>query len=56
LIFLGVDNEDSLKLWSQKLNDKEKLFKEFREPDLGGQMTAIACIDTGEVFRKLSIV
>ena len=54
-VFLGVRNEMALELWSLKLTDKGKPFVLFREPDLRGQVTAIACIDTGEVFRKLNV-
>ena len=54
VVFLGVRNEQALELWALKLVDRSKPFTCFREPDLKEQMTAIACIDTGEVFRKLN--
>lgn len=55
LVHLGVPNEGSLKIWQSKLTGKQKPHACFHEPDLNGQMTAIACIDTGEVFKKLNL-
>ena len=56
IVFLGVRNEQALELWSMKLQDKNKVFAKWHEPDLKGQMTGIACIDTGEVFKSLNLV
>ena len=56
LVFLGVRNEQALKLWAMKIADHGKIFSTWCEPDMGGQITAIACIDTGEIFKKLDIV
>ena len=55
LVHLGVPNERSLKIWQMKLTSKNKPHVCFHEPDLNGQMTAIACVDTGEVFKKLNL-
>ena len=55
LVHLGVPNEGALKLWVAKLKNRHKEHVCFFEPDLSDQMTAIACIDTGEVFRKLNL-
>ena len=55
IVFLAVQNEQTLNLWSLKLSDKNKVFVKWHEPDLNGQMTAIACIDEGEVFKKLNL-
>jgi len=55
LIFLVVPNEYVLKMWAIKLDRKEKSWIGFNEPDLHDQLTAISCIDTGEIFRKLSL-
>lgn len=54
MIYLGVPNEAVLKFWSLKLTDKGKKWIGFYEPDLKNQLTAVACIDTGEVFKKLN--
>lgn len=56
IIFLGVRNEQALDLWKAKLEDAKKHYAEWYEPDLKNQMTAIACIDTGEIFKDLSLV
>jgi len=55
VLYLGVRNEQALLLWSEKLTDHEKRFCPWHEPDLHGQMTAIACIDDGWIFRKLNM-
>jgi hypothetical protein len=55
LIHLGVKDEWSLKRWKEKLKVTRKPIVEFYEPDLDYQLTAIACIDTGEVFKKLQL-
>lgn len=53
IMFLGVRNEQALILWSMRLADHKKPFVVWSEPDMRGQMTSIACIDTGEIFKKL---
>lgn len=55
IVFLGVHDEHALKLWSLKLSHKNKRFVKWCEPDLDHQITSIACIDSGEVFKKLNI-
>ena len=55
MIHLAVKDEFALMKWSDKLKILEKQFVEFHEPDLGNGLTAIACIDEGEVFKKLQL-
>jgi hypothetical protein len=55
LVYLGVTNEFMLKMWAEKLTKKGKRWVGFREPDLTNQLTAIACIDNGEIFKKLPL-
>lgn len=56
IVILSVPNERRLKEWAWMLQHKhKKKFVEFREPDLHDQLTSIACIDTGEVFKKLPL-
>jgi hypothetical protein len=55
VIFLGVRNEQALEFWEFKLQSKGKIYAAWKEPDLKGQLTAIACIDTGEVFKGLNL-
>jgi len=54
LVHLGVPCEDALKLWAQKLTDKNKDWVGFTEPDLGHQLTAVACISEEDTFKKLN--
>ena len=56
IVYLGVPNEYVLNLWVSKLEDKEKIYSCFIEPDLGDKITSIACVDTGEIFKSLRIV
>lgn len=39
----------------QRLEESGKPFSLFREPDLDNQETALACIDTGEIFKGLPL-
>jgi hypothetical protein len=55
IIQLAVRNEKELRYWAEKLAMKGKRFSYFTEPDLKGQMTSIACVDTGEVFKRLPL-
>ena len=55
VIQLAVRNEQELRYWAEKLAMKRKNFSFFREPDLKDQMTAIACVDTGQIFSKLPL-
>lgn len=56
IIFLGTKNEISLKSMMFKLQMKGKAFSEFREEDLSGQITALACYDDGKIFKDLDII
>jgi hypothetical protein len=52
---LGVRNLIELKIWHMELLKKEKIFSSFYEPDLDGQVTAIACYDDGRIFKDLRL-
>lgn len=54
IIFLKVRNLIELKAWHGKLHDI-KIHRCFHEPDLEGQLTAIACYDDGQVFKDLKV-
>jgi hypothetical protein len=56
IVFLGVRNMQALTLWALKMGDKGIIFESWNEPDMGNQPTALACIDTGEIFKDLSII
>lgn len=55
LVYLGVSDEWALQKWSRKLRKNEKVFSQFYEPDLDDELTAVACIDTGEIFKNLEL-
>jgi hypothetical protein len=50
-----VDNEQELMNWILKVETKGLKWAEFREPDIGNQMTAIACLTDTNVFSKLKL-
>lgn len=54
LIFLSVSNENELSELSEKLKSMRINVTEFREPDLGNQLTAIAFLSTDETRRVTS--
>lgn len=56
IVYLGIPNEYVMQLWVSKINGNGKTFSVFFEPDLRDQLTSIACVDTGEIFKKLRIV
>ena len=53
IVYLGVRGLKDLKDWNLRIMDASKAHSSFFEPDLDGQLTAIACYDTGEIFRNL---
>lgn len=42
VIVYGVENEDALSRWAERLSAKNASFVAFREPDMSDQLTAIA--------------
>jgi len=43
-------------MWTYKLEYYNIKWAEFREPDIGNQMTAIACVtDNSNIFSKLRL-
>ena len=56
IVALSVPDEDRLKLWSAKLNQSNKQFAEFYEPDIGNQLTAIATYGNGELYQELRLL
>ena len=55
LVYVSVANEEELIHWTQKLRMKGLEWAEFREPDIGNQLTAIACLTDNGVFSKLRL-
>ena len=56
LIYLQIQNEQELELWAEKLNYKGITWEGFREPDIGNQLTAIACLSDGKPFSNLKLL
>jgi len=54
ICFLGVRNLVELRNWYIVLQ-KKKISSPFFEPDLDNQITALACYDTGEIFKDLNL-
>lgn len=54
LVFLGVRYPREILSWADFLEEKGYEFVIYREPDQQGEATALACYNTGEVFRKLN--
>jgi hypothetical protein len=52
---LAVRNEQELRKWAWKLDQKKKHYVGWCEPDLNNAFTAIACVDTGEIFKHLPL-
>lgn len=55
IVYLGVRGLKDLKGWLPKLSEANKYYSPFYEPDLDGQLTGIACYDTGEIFKNLKV-
>lgn len=56
IIFLAVRNLMDMREWESRLEADGKRYSSFREPDLEGHITAIACYDIGETFSGLRTV
>lgn len=56
LVYLGIDTEEELERWQQKLDLKNIECVVFKEPDLGDQKTAIACLHEGKIFSNLKLL
>lgn len=55
IVYLSVRNLIEMKAWKEKLKAADKIRSCFQEPDLDGQLTGIACFDTGEIFKNLKV-
>ena len=56
LIYLEIENENKLTFWGEKLTWKGLDWVGFREPDIGNELTAIACLSDGRAFNKLKLL
>lgn len=56
LIYLGVEDEQELLHWKDKLDFKDMNYIEFREPDIKNQLTAIATLGNDKVFKNIKLL
>lgn len=56
MVYLGVDNENELNYWINRLKFRGIEYEEFREPDIENQITAIASVTESRVFSKLKLL
>jgi hypothetical protein len=56
VVVLEVKYKWQLEEWERRLEDQDKTYRSFHEPDLENELTAIACLDEGEIFKKLNLV
>jgi len=55
LVYLGIWYPIGLSEWEEKLKEAGKSYACFYEPDQNDAITGIACYDTGEIFKELSL-
>lgn len=56
LIYLTTKDESTLNRWADKLDFRGIKWVGFREPDIGNQLTAIAVLSDGKMFRNLELL
>jgi hypothetical protein len=56
LIYLGVDSENTLVHWGEKLTRRGIEWIGFHEPDIGNQLTAIATVADKKIFSNLKLL
>lgn len=56
IINLELGNEKSLKKWIKKLENLGIEMSLFKEPDLNNEITAIAALHTGEIFKGIPLL
>lgn len=58
LVYLKVRGEAELAVWRDRIAKSTDIFSEFREPDIGDQLTAVAAIgeDVGRQVAELPLL
>ena len=56
IVYLGVRFPGGLRNWKQKLMELGVRCSIWREPDQDGQITAIACVHNGSIFKDLHLL
>jgi len=56
IINLGLGSEKSLKRWIKKLERLNIKYSIFREPDMNYEITSIAVLDIGNIFKGIPLL
>jgi len=56
IINLALGSEKSLKRWMKKLDELEIPFSIFREPDMSHEITSIAILHEGDIFKGIPLL
>lgn len=56
IINLELGSEKSLKKWIRKLEGLKIPFSIFREPDIGHEITSIAILHKGDIFKGIPLL
>lgn len=57
LVYLNAGSEFELSKWISKIHYKDMDYSVFKEPDLGNETTAVACLtDKSNIFSNLSLL
>lgn len=56
IIHLELGNEKSLKRWINKFEQNGIKFSLFREPDMNNQITSIATLHEGDIFKGIPLL
>jgi hypothetical protein len=55
LVYLVVNDLKELQRWTRKLEMRGLAFSTFYEPDIGNELTAIACCTDSNIFSKVEM-
>ena len=56
LVYLGIRNENDLKMLMGNLDNKNIHYTYFQEPDIGHELTAIASLGNNECFNNMNLL
>lgn len=56
LVYLVVSDLYQLNKWKRKLEYNKQSFSTFVEPDIGDELTALACYSEGKEFKNLKLL
>jgi len=56
IINLGLGSQKSIKRWIKKLDDLNLKYSIFREPDMNHEITSIAILHIGDIFKGIPLL